>query len=96
MTFFRPAFEEAGFCCQNLIRKNADLTVWQQCELLHVNRSSAYYESKKSTEQQCLLKEEIVGRIDYWYIVIPAMGSKKIAAMLREDCYKVGRNLVRS
>lgn len=37
-----------------------------------------------------------MGKIDYWHTVLPAMGSRKIAAKLREDGYKVGRKLVRS
>ncbi len=80
VTFFRTAFAEAGVPCRNLIRKNADLSVRRQCELLQVNRSSVYYETKEPTETQRLLKEEIMARIDYWHTELPAMGSRKIAA----------------
>ena len=37
-----------------------------------------------------------MGRIDYWHTELPAMGSRKIAAKLREEGYQVGRKLVRS
>jgi len=55
-----------------------------------------YYEVKEPTEAQRLLKEELMGRIDYWHTELPAMGSRKIAAKLQEEGYKVGRKLVRS
>ena len=96
VTLFRTAFAEAGVPCRNLIRKNADLSVRRQCELLQVNRSSVYYETKEPTETQRLLKEEIMARIDYWHTELPAMGSRKIAAKLRDEGYKVGRKLVRA
>lgn len=72
------------------------MSVRRQCELLRVNRSSVYYEAKEPTEPQRLLKEEVMGRIDYWHTELPAMGSRKIAAKLREEGYQVGRKLVRS
>ena len=43
-----------------------------------------------------MLKEEIMARIDYWHTELPAIGSRKIAAKLRDEGYKVGRKLVRS
>ena len=72
------------------------MSVRRQCELLQVNRSSVYYETKEPTETQRLLKEEIMARIDYWHTELPAMGSRKIAAKLRDEGYKVGRKLVRA
>ena len=72
------------------------MSVRRQCELLQVNRSSVYYEAKEPTETQLQLKEEIMARIDYWHTELPAMGSRKIAAKLRDEGYKVGRKLVRA
>ena len=72
------------------------MSVRRQCELLRINRSSVYYEAKEPTEPQRLLKEEVMGRIDFWHTKLPAMGSRKIAAKLREEGYPVGRKLVRS
>jgi len=72
------------------------LSVRRQCELLQINRSSVYYETKKPSETQHQLKEEIMSRIDYWRTELPAIGSRKIAAKLRDEGYKVGRKLVRS
>ena len=37
-----------------------------------------------------------MARIDYWHTELPAMGSRKIAAKLRDEGYKVGRKLVRA
>ena len=41
-------------------------------------------------------KEEVMARIDYWHTVLPCMGTRKIAAKLRQEGYAVGRKLVRS
>ena len=72
------------------------MSIRRQCELLHVNRSSMYYEAKEPTEPQRLLKEELMGKIDYWHTLLPAIGSRKIATQLQKEGYQVGRKLVRS
>ena len=55
-----------------------------------------FYETKEPTETHRLLKEEIMARIDHWHTELSAMGSRKIAAKLRDEGYMVGRKLVRS
>ena len=69
------------------------MSVRRQCELLQVNRSSVYYETKEPSETQRLLKEEIMARIDYWHTELPAMGSRKIAVKLRDEVFdKLAKN----
>ena len=81
---------------QNLVRKNTELSVRRQCELLGITRSTVYYEVKQPDEEAVLLKEEIMSRIDYWHTTMPYIGTRKIAVQLRSEEYKVGRKLVRS
>jgi len=37
-----------------------------------------------------------MGRIDYWHTKMPAIGSRKISALLRQEGYAVGRKYVRN
>lgn len=78
------------------MRKNDPLSVRRQCELLGITRSSVYYEAKQPDEEVVRLKEEIMSRIDYWHTVLPCMGTRKLAVMLRAEGYAVGRKLVRA
>ncbi len=64
--------------------------------MLNVNRSSVYYEPKEPTEEERILKETIMSRIDFWHTKLPGMGSRKLATKLREEGYQLGRKLVRS
>ena len=50
--------------------------------MLRVNRSSMYYEVKEPTEAQRLLKEELMGRIDYWHTV-----QKGMFSFMTTDCF---------
>ena len=79
-----------------MIRTNSELSVRRQCELLHINRSSVYYEPKERDESDLQRKEEIMSRIDYWHTVLPCMGTRKIAVKLCQEGHSVGRKLVRS
>jgi putative transposase len=78
------------------VKKNHDLSVRRQCELLHITRSTLYYEPKQPDEAAVLLKEEIMARIDFWHTQFPCMGTRKLAVKLRQEGYHVGRKLVRS
>ena len=68
----------------------------RQCELLHITRSTLYYEPKQPDDAALLLKEEIMARIDFWHTQFPCMGTRKLAVKLRQEGYCVGRKLVRS
>ena len=72
------------------------MSVRRQCELLGVSRSTVYYAPKGLTEEERILKEAIMARIDYWHTELPSMGSRKLVVKLRDDGYQVGRKLVRS
>ena len=78
------------------MKKNAELSVRRQCELLGITRSTVYYEAKQPGEEAVLLKEEIMSRIDYWHTTMPYIGTRKIAVQLRNEGYSAGRKLVRS
>lgn len=78
------------------MRKNEELSVRRQCELLGITRSTVYYEPKQPDEATQRQKEEIMSRIDYWHTVLPCIGTRKLAVKLRSEGYAVGRKLVRS
>lgn len=69
----------------------------RQCELLELNRSSAYYEPKKPTEEAVLREEYIKSRLDYWHTKYCWMGSRKLLKKLLQDdrITGIGRQLVR-
>ena len=77
------------------MEKNHDLSVRRQCELLHITRSTLYYEHKQPDDAALLLKEELMARIDFWHTQLPCMGTRKLAVKLRQEGYHVGRKLVR-
>ena len=54
-----------------------------------------YHEPKTLDEDAMRQKETIMARIDYWHTVMPFLGTRKIAAKLREEGYAAGRKLVR-
>ena len=61
-----------------------------------LNRSGLYYRRRPKSEEDQQLKEEIMGRIDYWHTQLPASGSRKILKKLKEEGYNVGRKYVRN
>lgn len=79
-----------------MIRKRDDLSIRRQCELLRVNRSGLYVTPKQPDDTARLLREEIMGRIDYWHTQLPAMGSRKIVVKLQDEGYSVGRKYIRN
>lgn len=78
-----------------MILTNSELSVRRQCELLGVTRSMVYHAPKALDEDAMRQKETIMARIDYWHTVMPFLGTRKIAAKLREEGYAAGRKLVR-
>jgi putative transposase len=72
------------------------LTMTRRCELLGINRSTAYFKPKEKTPDEILLEEKIKSRIDYWHNQLLFAGVRKIRKHLTEDDgYKIGRKLVR-
>ncbi len=79
-----------------MIRKRSDLSVRRQCVLLGVNRATLYYECKEPDEEAQLFRERVMARIDYWHTKMPAIGSRKISVLLRQEGLDAGRKMVRN
>lgn len=79
-----------------MIQKNNGLSVRRQCELLKINRSSLYYETKPEDTAKAALKEELMQRIDDWHTKCPYLGSRKILVKLQEEGYNICRKTVRN
>lgn len=78
-----------------MIKKEGELSVRKQCELLRLNRSSVYYEPTAPTEEAQQRKEELMARLDWWHTKLCGVGSRKLVVLLRREGYEVGRKLVR-
>ena len=63
--------------------------------MLHLNRSSVYYDPKEPSEEERLYRETIMGRLDYYHTYHPTFGSRKLVVLLRQEGYDIGRKLVR-
>lgn len=69
---------------------NPKLSVRQQCELLGLNRSTAYYEpAGESEENLCLMR-----RIDEQYLKTPFYGSRRMTVWLTQQGFAVNRKRV--
>lgn len=76
-----------------LIESKLDnMSVIKQCELLGLNRSSFYYESKVDHEP----KLKLLKAIDGIYTEIPFYGYRKVHQQLLESGFAIGVNRVRS
>ena len=71
--------------------KNKKITVFRQCELLNLPRSSYYYISGKDDRYNHLL----MNLIDEQYILAPFYGVSKMAAWLRRQGHFVNKKRVR-
>lgn len=78
-----------------MIQENAELSIRRQCKLLGISRSEVYYTPKEPDESERILKEQILARIDSLHNKYPAMGTRKLAVILRKEGFAVGRKLVR-
>lgn len=73
-----------------MIDKTSDLSIYRQCELFGVPRSSYYYEPIPETEFNLMLMQEI----DKQYMETPWYGSRSMVEHLKFLGYPVGRELV--
>ena len=78
-----------------MIRKESELSVRRQCELLGIPRSQLYYEAKEADPAAAERKEEILARIDYWHTMMPALGARRLRTKLKDDGYDVTRKSIR-
>jgi len=67
------------------------LSVRQQCELLGLNRSTAYYMPAGETEENLWLMR----RIDEQYLKTPWYGSRRMTVCLMQEGFEVNRKRVR-
>ena len=81
----------------SLVTKNEPLTVKRQCELLEINRTSYYYDTKKPDEEAVQREEHIKSRLDYWHTRFCWMGSRSLLKKLKQDdgITGIGRQLIR-
>lgn len=73
-----------------MIDKKANLSVKKQCKLLSLARSTAYHRPKPVSEEDLQLMKEI----DAIHMELPYYGSRRIAWVLRQKGYDVGRGHV--
>lgn len=73
-----------------MVQQNEKLSMRRQCELLAVNRSSLYYESAPTSEEQL----ELMRRIDELHLQFPFYGSRKLARELKSLGNHVNRKRV--
>lgn len=78
-----------------LIRKESELSVRRQCELVGLTRSTLYYEAVTPDEAALERKEAVMAEIDYWHTMLPSMGMRKLVVKLEQRGYRVSRKTVR-
>jgi putative transposase len=71
-------------------RKNGEVSIVAQCELLSVHRSGVYYIPRPADERTLLIQR----RIDEIYTATPFYGIRKITAQLRQDGLPVNHKAV--
>jgi putative transposase len=77
----------------SLVSKDHELSVFRQCELLEVNRTSFYY-TKKEPDRD--FENLVKNRLDYWHTKMPYLGVRKLRNKLQSvDNIPVGRRLIK-
>lgn len=70
---------------------NRKISLYRQCELLGLNRSSLYYKAKGETDYN----EQLMKRIDEQYVKTPFYGIDKMTEWLCQEGYPVNHKRVR-
>lgn len=70
---------------------NLNLSVFQQCKLLNINRSSFYYQPKPENPDNLMLMKII----DQIFLKYPFYGSRQMRRHLIRNGYQVSRHKVR-
>ena len=73
-----------------MIDRTHDLPVVQQCKILSLSRSSAYYKPQETSQSDLALMR----RIDELHLDYPFAGSRMLRDLLRRDGFAVGRKHV--
>ena len=76
-----------------LLDTKLNLSLNQQCKLLHVSKSSLYYEAKKPFSTGKDIK--LLDAINNIYSDFPSYGYRRITKQLQNDGYNVGKKLVK-
>jgi putative transposase len=69
---------------------NTDISIYRQCKLLGLPRSTYYYEAARESKYNL----ELMKLIDEQYTKAPFYGSRRITAWLRHQRYKVNRKRI--
>jgi len=78
---------------KNLLDTELKLSLNKQCKLLHVNKSSLYYQQAKPFSSDNSLR--LLNAINNIYSDFPSYGYRRIQAQLLRDGFNVGRKLVK-
>ena len=70
---------------------NDEISIKRQCELLGINRSTYYYQTKQESEENMNLMEEM----DKLYTARPYYGTRRISRYLQAGGYKVNIKRIR-
>ena len=73
-----------------VVAEHPQLSIARQCELLGVARSSYYYQPQAPPEEELTL----LRLLDEQYMKTPFYGSRRMAVVLRQQGYTVGRKRV--
>lgn len=60
-----------------------------------MNRATLYYKPVTPDQEALDRLEKLMARIDYWHTELPCIGSRKLAKLLQDEGYSIGRKLVR-
>ena len=72
------------------------MTVKRRCELLGIERWTAYQKTREPNEAVLKREEEIKRRIDYWHTQLPCAGVRKLRELLqKQDGLGAGRKLIK-
>lgn len=74
-----------------MIDKTHQLSIRQQAQLIHINRSTLYYKPKEVSPTDLSLMRQI----DELHLNYPFMGSRMIRDMLQQQGHQIGRRKVR-
>lgn len=87
----KKALELSDSTRRSWLEKSGHISLRRQCELLHINRSSLYYEAVKPNEFNLLLMR----LLDEQYTKTPFYGVKKMTNELRRRGYEVNEKRIR-
>ena len=74
-----------------MVDKAHDLPIVRQCQLLSLNRSTAYYQGKSDTSDEDL---KLMRRLDEMHLKRPFYGSRRLTGWLQDEGHKVNRKRV--